>query len=46
LPEYGVLGFLLRKAVGKNTKNSYLRSLLYAVLIGIVDELYQGILVE
>ena len=44
LPEYCVLEFLLINAIGKNTKNPYLRSLLYTVLIGTVDELYQGIL--
>ena len=44
LPEYGVLGFLLIKAVSKSAKSPYLQSFLYAVLIGTVDELYQGIL--
>ena len=44
LPEYAILGFLLAKALIKNTKDPYLKSFLYATFIGIFDELYQGIL--
>ncbi len=44
LPEYAVLGWLLYRSALKHGKSPVLQAFQYAVLVGVLDECFQGIL--